>query len=231
MPAYNEAYWEGRAARGEVAPWGRWLDLEHGIVLRWALWRAWPRGVRRVVDVGCGAGRWSSWMARRFGCQVLGTDQFDWSGRPPGLPFVKQDAEMLDACGEIRAWGPDLATSINALTCMTDWRKAVAAHCRVAPRVLAFDNFQTPTPEWRQSLVHRQPIEVPELVAAFEQQGFVLRRAVAGDVMHRRLFVATPRWLAPAVMALSAAIDVTVSLAVSPRRARHSALLFERRQG
>lgn len=238
MPLHNEAYW--RARLGRAAPcWSgeRWLDWEHAWVVRSALRRLWPAEVRgrsrRVLDVGCGDGRWTAWMARRFGVQVRGVDALEYPGVRDrlGEAFRLADAERLTEEPWAAGWRPDLVVCLNTLTSTSDWRRALGEAAAIGPRVLVFDNFQTPTPPWLQGLPHRQPITVPELTAAAGEAGLGVERAVAADVMHRRLFLRSPRWAHPAVALVSAGIDLVAARLLRPGRARHSAWLFRRRAG
>jgi SAM-dependent methyltransferase len=243
-PLVNETFWRERF--GKVAPcWSgdRWLDWEHGLVMRAAFKRIWPRDWHRrwtddrgwdgpavrVLDVGCGDGRWSLWMQERFRAWVIGTDALEFPGVRNRVPFKQVDAESLTTDPKLVDWKPDVVVFMNSLTCMTNWRTAVREACDLAPLVLAFDNFMTPTPPWLKGLPHRRPIELPALVTQFHRCGFGVKEAVAADVMHRRLFLKTPRWLHPLVALTSAAIDLTVPHWVKPMKARHSAVLFQRR--
>lgn len=230
MPSYDEAYWQERADKGLVHPWGAWLDWEHRKVLKAAVSRVFPRRAGVVIDAGCGSGRWSRWMEETFDCEVVGTDQFEWAGVKSRVRrFVQADAETLDTVLELQALRPTVVAHINSLTCTANWRKAVGSACRLAPLVVAFDNFQTPTPPWRQTLHHRQPIEVPQLVEQFATEGYSVLDAAAGDVLHRRLFLSSPAWAYAAVAVVTAAVDLTVAPWLTPMQAKHSAFLFGRR--
>jgi SAM-dependent methyltransferase len=233
VPLVNEAYW--RARFGTAAPcWSgdRWVDWEHAIVVRSALRQIWPRKpvVWRVLDVGCGDGRWTAWMRDEFNVFVRGTDALEFPGVRQRLGdwFRKVDAEELLAAPEVAGFRPDLVVFLNSLTCVLNWRGALDQAARLAPRVLVFDNLMTPTPPWLKGLPHRRPIEQPELLFAAAKLGLYAVRVVTADVMHRRLFLRTPRWAHPVVAVVSAAIDLAAQRIVVPSQARHVAVLLGR---
>jgi SAM-dependent methyltransferase len=243
MPLVNEQFWRDRLGRAAPAWSGdRWLDWEHAVVVRSALRRIWPADLRpltparrrhpaRVVVAGCGDGRWTQWLMDEFGVAAYGADALEFPGvrERLGRCFLRLDPEHLAEVLPLRRWKPDIVVFLNSLTCVENWRRALRQAAELAPRVLAFDNFQTPTPPWLKGLPHRRPIDLIQLTAAAYEAGLVLERGVAGDVMHRRLFLTTPRWLHPAVAVVSAAIDLVAARLLRPSRARHSAMLFRRR--
>ncbi len=229
MGLVNRQYWVDRF--GSASPcWSgdRWVDFEHGVVARHAVCRLWPKGVQRVIDIGCGDGRFSEWMALRFGVGVLGTDALTYPGVEGRIIFLELDAEEMSETTALHAWDAQMAVFMNSLTCMADWRAAVVQATQVCERVLVFDNFTTPTPPWLKGLPHRVPIEQPELEAAFSEAGFVVERKLAGDWLHRKLFLRTPRWSHPAVAVASASFDVLLAHVLPASRARHVAYLFGR---
>jgi len=233
MPLVNETFWRERM--GTTSPcWSgeRWLDWEHGFVMRWAIRRVWPPHPlkMRVLDVGCGDGRWSAWMKQEFGADVKGTDALEYPGVRQRVTFSQCDAEQLTLTfGPGGRWRPELAVCLNSLTCVADWKKAVAQVCKVAPRVIAFDNFQTPTPPWLKGLPHRRPIELPELVKEFGRHGFVVKEIATADWFHRKLFLATPVWLHPLVAVVTLVLDLGASWILPPEKGRHVAVQFVKR--
>lgn len=231
LPLVNERYWQERLEQGGPC-WSESpaLNWEHGIISRHAMRRVFPRDLGVVIDVGCGDGRFSQWMRDKFDVFVVGVDALEWPGIRGRVPFLQCDAEAIGEDREVCALKPDVVVFMNSLTCMADWRQAVASAVKLAPRVLAFDNFQDPTPSYWRDLPHRKPIPFGELVGEFKKLGFEVEKAVAADVFHRRLFLRTPRWLHGPVALLTAAMDLVAAHTVTPMEARHSAVLFRSAQ-
>jgi len=228
VPLVNRQYWLDRL--GQSSPcWSgeKWLDWEHGIIARSAFRRIFPRDVRRVLDIGCGDGRWSQWMRDIFDVVVLGTDVIQWPAVEYRIKFVEADAEELLRSKVVLEFRPELAVFMNSLTCVAHWQRAVASVCKISDRVLAFDNFMTPTPIWWKNLPHRKPIRLPQLVDEFLGYGFIVEKVVAADLFHRRLFLAAPRWTYGAVATVSAGLDLAAARLIQPEKARHSAVLFK----
>jgi len=227
MSVINPKYWEERFAQGT---WSgeKWLDWEHGVISRHAFRRIFPRDVKWVLDVGCGDGKWTRWMRKEFGVQTLGTDALDWPEVRGNTAYVHWDAESLEESSSIRGMKPDLVVLMNSLTCMVEWRKAVKSACKVSDRVLVFDNFMTPTPQFLKGLPHRRPIELPQVLCEFIAQFFTLEKMVPADIFHRRLLLKTPRWSHPGVAAITCGLDLIASHVIRVADARHSALLFRK---
>jgi len=229
MPLVNRQFWLERL--GSASPcWSgdKWLDWEHGIIARSAYRRIFPKQVMRVLDIGCGDGSWSKWVTDTFGVTVMGTDAIVWPGVSSRISFIEADAELIDEHPAVKTFRPELAVFMNSLTCVADWKKAIGAACRVSDRVLAFDNFMTPTPPWWKGLPHRNPITLPELVEGFKVHGFSIEKIVAADLFHRRLFLSTPKFLHSAVAVTSVGLDLLAARLISPKNARHSGVLFYR---
>lgn len=236
MPLLNKDYWVSRFGFGSPCWSGdRWVDWEHGVVARHAIRRIFPRDASRIVDVGCGDGRFTLWMSGTFDVEYLGVDALEFPGvKRLGSAFYKGDAEELEAIlsrndAAYGRWEPDLVVFMNSLAYMSDWRKAVRAGMAVAPRVLVFDNFQTPTPVYLTDLSHRKPITVHELLAAFAAEGWELEKAVAADWFHRKLLLRAPQFLQAPVALLTCVMDLAVAHLLPVHRARHMAVLFRRR--
>lgn len=241
MPLVNEAYWRDRF--GQASPcWSgtKWLDWEHGIICRHAFRRVlkgvFPGGESlplgrlgtRVIDVGCGDGSWTRWMINEFGFHAHGVDALEWPDVRDRISFTLADAEAVDRVEQLVRWDADLVVYMNSLTCVADWRAAVKAGMNLAPRVLCFDNFQTPTPAYWKNLPHRKPIQVFDLAEEFLNNGYEIEDAVTADWFHRKLFLLTPQFTHPVVAGVSAALDLAAAHVLPAGRARHSAILFKR---
>lgn len=251
MPLVNRSYWEQRIAEGG-STWSenRWLDLEHGIVARAVFRRLWPRDAlapftsvhigqqlttrrRKVLDVGAGDARWSAWMAEEFDVDVFSMDAVPWPVSDDAWKWLEGyaigDAEALDELGAVRRFAPDAVVFMNSLTCIADWQKALKSAARLVPSlVIVFDNLMYPVPPWAKAMKHRVAISWPEVENAMLLLGYVREEAVGGDVLHRKWFLHTPRFLHPLVAVISAAIDVTASRILPFHRCRHIGLVFRR---
>lgn len=226
MPLLNDGHWIRRM--GQASPlWSgeMWLDWEHERVIKRAYRRIWPRGeVRTAVDVGCGDGRLTRWMAQTFGCFVMGVDALEFPGVRDRVQFRCIDPERLhDEIDEV-----DLVVFSNSLTCLAHWEAALESASLVGRMILAFDNFQTPTPEWGKRVDYRQPIQVTDIDLKMRSLWMRRIRGVAADWFHRKLFLKTPQWSHPGVAVVTWWLDWAASIVLKPEQARHSALLYRR---
>lgn len=230
MPVRDLGHWASRVGQAAPCHYGdRWLDLYADWIRKSAVRRIFPAGVRSVLDVGCGDGRFGAWIESQFRCQVTGVDCFDWPGARERVEFVLGDAERLR--DRFQPLSFDLATCVTVLQCTQDWRAAVQEVTAVARSVLVVENLQTPTPPWQRGLPEKGPIEFPPLVAEFRSQGFFLSTAVCVNLVDRRGFppmLPVPRWCAPACCVGTFVVDWVLSRCVQPERGRYAAVLFER---
>ena len=232
MPLKSREHWERRF--GESNPnWSgdRWLDIAHGRALRSGLKRIWPDDASRVLDVGAGDGRVGRWVKDRMGVKVRALDEVEFPSVRARLgPPILCDAERMHWNSEVRLLSPDMVMMVNSLTCTMNWRQMLSAAFEATQRyVLVLDNLQTPTPEFRKGLPHVFPVELPELVKLATRRGaspVVRMRTV--DVFHRRMFLKTPKWVHPAVCGITIAGDLAAQRVLTPIRARHVAVLFEK---
>lgn len=244
-PLLSETYWKRRFGWDSPCWSGeKWVDWEHAVVLRSAFRRIWPNRAGRVLDVGCGDGRWSEWLAKTFGVEVWGTDALEFPGVhariastttrfPMGgfTRFEHVDAQELTKNARLQKYRPDVVVFMNSLAYVSDWKQAVAEACHLAPVVIAFDNFQTPVPPWLRNLEHRRSIDQHQLRGAFVSHDMRVDKVVSADWFHRKLFLKTPRWMHPGVAVVSAGLDLVAARVLPPLAARHVAFRFVRRAG
>lgn len=236
MPLFNEPYWRERVglSGGSVSGEG-WLDWEHDGVLD-AVFRKVMRPLSasttrwshqlRILDVGGGDGRLGAWMEQAYDVGVMTTTDLEWWPVASGATVVICDSESFDADVRVTRFAPDVVQFIDSLSMVEDWPTAARAARRLAPMVLCVDNFESPTPPYRRSMPARVPITWRALVSNFEMAGWKVRQSWTVDVMHRKLFLSTPKWSHPLVARVSLAIDLLAQRIVSPAGARHSAWLF-----
>ncbi len=229
MPVRDTRHWTERLDWRNPCHYGdRWLDAYADRVRKAAIRRVWPKGVTTVLDAGCGDGRLGAWMQRAFNCVVWGVDAYEWPGAEDRLHrFNVWDMEELPDLQGLAHW-PDLAVAVTSLPFTRDWRRAVRALCRVAPRVMVVDNLQTPAPPWQKGLPEKEPIELPALEGVFRANGFKVERAVAVNVLDRRLFLRCPKWAYVVPFAVTLAADLALARVTAPHRARYAAVLFRR---
>lgn len=230
MAVRDPSHWTEKLQQPAPCHYGDpWLDRYSDWIRKAAVKRVFPPGVRRVLDVGCGDGRFGAWVAHQFGCEVVGVDPFDWPGVRDRVRFLQDDGETL-----VRAWklGPfDLALFVTSLPFMANWERAVTAVRGKAKQVLVVENLQTPAPVWQQGLPEKEPIEYDELVRVFAARHFFVASSVCVNVVDRRGFsplLPVPEWCGPACAVGTFAVDWVLSRWVRPDRGRYAAVLFRR---
>lgn len=210
MPAKSDAYWLARAVT-DGATWYRHPVLDGCMERLWhdAVRRLAPPFLRgdRVLDVGCGDGRFSVWLAQEYQVQVLGCDLFEYRARRhPQVRYQWDvDAEHLEAVRETEAVGYfDFVIVSGVLECVDNWQAALAQALSVARNVLLVEDLPVRANAFQQGLPHKHALTHGEVVAAIEQLGWRVVREVSMTVLDRALVAPTPRrwWamLAPVSM-------------------------------
>lgn len=229
MPPMSATYWAEKAGRpGTVSYRNRWLDGYWERIRRFALtepfgWvvddldQAFPNRLIRALDLGCGDGAFTNWLASKSlgRIQWIGAD-FYWYG---GQSFVALsemsfmsgvDAEQADH--HFAQDSRDLVTLNGVLECVSDWKKALNVALTIAPRVLLVEDLRTKVPSYQLGLDYKHAISWPEFVAHVKERGDV---EVIGfrpvTVIDRALFNRTPERLWPLVMVASLAIDAVLT--------------------
>jgi len=234
-PCHYREYWQDRYARTmrERAVCQMFPTIE-----RAARAAPNPNGNRsaertlRVLDVGCGDGRFGEWVAERFGVVVSGVDAFAWKGAYKRLwRFAVCDAEVVSQTA--LKWGFfDLALLITVLPFVQDYRKVFEELTWVTPYVLVVENMQDPAPSWQRGLDYKQHIPLSECIAGAGALGWEPRVVKGVNVFDRALFVHSPKFLYPLTYAATRGGD---ALAVwlyargrlAERHVRYHAVLFE----
>jgi ubiquinone/menaquinone biosynthesis C-methylase UbiE len=113
-----------------TGPRGRRADQAETALLEWLL--AWFPGARSILEVGCGTGHFSRWLARN-GLRVVGFDRapamlVETRRRSPGIPVVLGDAHHLP----FRDGAVDLAVFVVTLEFLDNPAVALAEAARVA---------------------------------------------------------------------------------------------------
>lgn len=133
-PGYSS--WEGFERAAEryedwyATPRGRRASRAEAALLDWLL-GTFP-AAQSVLDVGCGSGHFTSWLAQR-GLRPIGLDRAPamlaaLRRREPGCPVLLADAHALP----VRDRGVDLVVFVTALEFLDDPRRALAEAVRVA---------------------------------------------------------------------------------------------------
>ena len=197
-------YWDSRARNYGRAGVG-YSDggqFEYEDRLRWAAFRRIcpVRSGMRVLDLGCGVGRWSVRLAN-LGCQVVGTDispLFVEMAQPhPMVEYKVMTAQNLD----LPAQSFDLALSVTVLQHVMDdgdLQRSIANLARVLKR------------GGRMMLLEYSPLRVPRLEAKvdymcyrshgewmrlFEHEGFRLMRDTGVRFVGYNRFRGKVNWL------------------------------------
>jgi SAM-dependent methyltransferase len=147
---------------------------------------------RRILDVACGGGAFSAWLADRTAGEVVGVDQSDsqlrharrWldGGQRPNLRFVQHDAMGLDDLAEPPF---DAAVCLDAACYLPDRELAlrgIATRLRPGARLLLVDWCRTERPRRLQRELILEPLcgywAIPDLETvsgyrrSFEAAGF-----------------------------------------------------------
>jgi SAM-dependent methyltransferase len=222
MPAESESYWAGRAEAGEGATWymDRWKDLYAKALIRFCVRRFLPGLVGRgglVLDVGCGDGWLSRWMAARLGVKVVGVELFDYGVDPKPSESVRLcfgvDIEELAWWCKKEKLEPDCAVVSSVLECTSDWRKALREILKSCGKVLLFEDLRLWPAPYQAGRSYKSVITWPDFLlelnaTAKELKGDVEIRSHVGNVLDRVLFVRTPRFLWPPVSVVTLAADL-----------------------
>ncbi|HWG77236.1 MAG TPA: class I SAM-dependent methyltransferase [Steroidobacteraceae bacterium] len=237
------AYWEGRARRFAMQGEGLAAVCSYGMpdfynrMIQWTQRRAllpWLKvgAGTRVLDIGCGVGRWTRWLAAR-GAEVTAVDvsptmiaearrRAHQAGLTAHCRFAVQDLVELDAGGPY-----ELVLAVTVLQHVLDEQRLRAGLARMT-RHLA--------PGGRMLLLEAAPERVntrcdsPIFLARtreryrqlFEDSGLALQRVVGVDPAPFKL------WLLPYLRRLPRALGVTATAAVSAASLPVDALLAHR---
>jgi SAM-dependent methyltransferase len=229
MPPKSATYWAEKAGRpGTVSYRNRWLDGYWERIRRVALaepfsWvvddleKAFPTRLIRALDLGCGDGAFTNWLASKSLGRIrwIGADFYWYGGQSfdamTAMSFMSGvDAEQADQ--HFAPNGFDLVTLNGVLECVDDWKLALNNALMIAPRVLLVEDLREKVPSYQLELDYKHAISWPEFVAHVKARGDV---EVVGfrpvTVIDRALFVRTPERLWPLVMIASLAIDAVLT--------------------
>jgi 2-polyprenyl-3-methyl-5-hydroxy-6-metoxy-1,4-benzoquinol methylase len=151
---------------------------------------------RRILDVACGGGALSAWLADHTTAQVVGVDLSDrqlaharrWiaGGRRPNLRFLQHDVMHLDELAEPPF---DAAICLDAACYLPDRRAAlgqIAARLRPGGRLLLVDWCRTERPTALQRELILEPLCRDWAIADLETVvGYRRLFAAAGLRIHR----------------------------------------------
>jgi SAM-dependent methyltransferase len=236
------AYWERRARRFAMQGDGLAAVCSYGMpgfynrMIQWTQcrallpWLAVPAGTR-VLDIGCGVGRWSRWLAAR-GAEVTGVDvsptmiaearrRMHQSGLTARCRFAVQDLVQLDAGGPY-----DLVLAVTVLQHVLDEERLRAGLARMTHHL---------APGGRMLLLEAAPARLntrcdsPIFMAReraryrqlFEHSGLALQRVVGVDPAPFKLWLLPylrrlPRTLGVAATALVSAASLPVDALLAP---------------
>jgi 2-polyprenyl-3-methyl-5-hydroxy-6-metoxy-1,4-benzoquinol methylase len=252
------AYWERRAQRFAARGEGLAAVCSYGMpdfynrVIQWTQRRAllpWlqvPPGTR-VLDVGCGVGRWSGWLAAR-GAQVMGVDlsptmiaearaRTHEAGLAGRCRFAVQDLATLNAGGPY-----DLVLAVTVLQHVLDEQRLcaglrrMAAHLAPRGRMLLLEAAPA-RPSARCDSASFRARTRAYYLRRFESCGLVLRSLQGVDPAPFRLWLLPhlrrlPRPCATLganlVSAASLPFDALLARRL-PERSWHALLVLERR--
>jgi SAM-dependent methyltransferase len=229
MPPMSTTYWAEKSGRtGTVSYRNRWLDGYWERIRRFAVaepfgWvvddleKAFPNRLIRALDLGCGDGSFTNWMASRSLGRIrwIGADFYWYGGQSfdamSAMSFMSGvDAEQADQHFTPDAF--DLVTLNGVLECVDNWQKALSNALLIAPRVLLVEDLRTKVPPYQLGLDYKHAISWPEFVAHLKERDDV---EVIGfrpvTVIDRALFVRMPERLWPLVMVASLAIDAVLT--------------------
>lgn len=216
MPALDETFWKTRTRWTQPCHYNEfWQDLYARTVRRAAVERLFPcydvtthTKTARVLDVGCGDGRFGEWVSQRFDVEVTGMDVVEYDGvRERLFHFERGDAERAGALS-FQLGTFDVALLITVLPFVRDWGKALQGLMNAARFVLIVDNLQFPPPAWQEGLAYKQHIPLPQLLETADALGYAIDRVEPVNVLDRRLFLAMPQRLYALAFGVTTAVDL-----------------------
>ncbi len=252
MPPMSTTYWAEKSGRpGTVSYRNRWLDGYWERIRRIAVaepfgWvveeliTAYPDRLLRALDLGCGDGAFTNWLASKSLGRIrwIGADFYWYGGQSfdalSAMSFMSGvDAEQADQHFAPDAF--DLVTLNGVLECVDDWQKALDVALTIAPRVLLVEDLRTKVPSYQLGLDYKHAISWPEFIAHLKERGDVeLMGFRPVTVLDRALFVRTPQRLWPLVMAGTLAIDAALTRwlpdGLADRHSRFRAVYLKRKE-
>jgi len=196
-----------------------WLDVSHRLLMQRALLKVWPGDGLYVDEPLADSDRyWATWLEEANGADV-------WSFIEPGDDLNNVLAMQID---HARLRRPDLTMFLDSLTTCIWWDSALRAAAEYSEWVLVADFLMDPTPEWWKPK-NRLPIPRSLLIETMDRFDCYLAAETTVDYWHRWLFLKVPPTLFPVAGLLTTVMDTIAQGIVDPEKARHSALLFRRR--
>lgn len=228
MPPMSATYWAEKAGRpGAVSYRNRWLDGYWERIRRFAVARpfgwivveliaAHPHRLLRALDLGCGDGSFTNWLASksRGRFQWTGADLYAYGAQSLAgdVTSIMSGVDIEHSANFFEADSFDLVTINGVLECVEDWKLALSNALLIAPRVLLVEDLRERVPPYQQGLDYKHAISWPELLEHLKERGDVdLIGFRPVTVLDRALFVRTAHRHWPLVMVASLAIDAALT--------------------
>jgi len=204
-------------------------------------------GARRILDVACGGGALSAWLADQTTAEVVGVDLSNsqlaharrWlaGGRRPNLRFVQHDVMRLDDLAEPAFQTPfDAAICLDAACYLPDRRaalQAIAGRLRPGGRLLLVDWCRAERPAALQRELILEPLcrywAIADLATAtgyrrwFQAAGLSIRQL---DDLSDRVVPNWERGYQAALRALAEPVPLDDLLRLAAGTVRHGAVVI-----
>lgn len=234
MPAKDSAYWAARARQGNSWYGDRWLDWQAKVLCQWALHRLdVPLGPHdRVLDIGCGDGRFSAWLAEKYGCPVTAVDLYDF--KPVRHPRVTYrfgvDAEALP-----RDLLADVGFMVGVLEGVRHRQAALESAARAVKHLVVVEELRKDPQPYQLDMPHKWALYWDLFKAELALTPWEIAYWVPATMLDRAWAANVPRWLWPLVVPASVAVDLALTSlplppALAQRWSRFRAVLLVRRE-
>ncbi len=169
------------------------------------------RKTTRVLDVGCGDGRFGAWVEEQFRVEVTGIDLVDHPGVRDRLSYFERRGAEGIKFFPFPYNSFDLALLVDVLPSLKDYRRVLSSLRDFSRFVLIVGEMQTPAPAHQPGQPHLRHVPLPQLLDDAKAIGYEVDEIAPVTILDRQLFGMMPHALQAVAYAASALLDTAMT--------------------